>query len=175
MSDPAALKDRSQKRAALMLTLCALLVFFTEATFRARKFSSSAPSVDAQVLLQLLVWGVAGLMGVLYGGLSPRRLRGPTLVAAAFLLLMLLSVTYSPTPKLTLVSSVGYCAFFAFALALQRRQNEGAMLKSVASGLALIVLTAPILFFAHKEPAETVVAGSNEGRIHGLAEHAAGL
>lgn len=160
---------------ALLIPLCALLIFFTESTFRARKFASGPPTIDAQILVQIFFWGLAGLLGAFCGGLSPRNLRGPTMVCAIFLFLMLASVAYSPVPKLTFVSSIGYCAFFTFAVALRRNLSDGKILKGVGLGLAPIVLSAPLLFFAHKQPAESLVGGSNGGRIHGLAEHAAGL
>lgn len=159
----------------LLAFICPALIFFTESTFRARKFTSAPPSIDAQIMVQLMFWGLAGLAGVLGGALSLRKLKGPTAICVVFLLLMLLSITYSPVPKLTAVSSLGYCAFFAFALTLRRNLSDRKILSSLALGLSMIVLSAPLLFFSHTEPAETMVAGSNAGRIHGLAEHAAGL
>jgi O-antigen ligase len=172
---PVDLSGKGARLRTLLAALCPFLIFFTESTFRARKFTSAAPSIDAQIMIQLLFWGLAGLLGLLCGGLSPRNLKGPTAICAVFLFLMVASVSYSPVPKLTAVSSLGYCAFFVFAVALQRNWSERKILNALAVGLSLIVLSAPLLFFAHKEPAETVVAGSNAGRIHGLAEHAAGL
>jgi O-antigen ligase len=150
-------------------------VFFTESTFRARKFTSAAPSLDAQTAVQLMLWGLAGLLGFLCGGLASRNIKGPTAICAIFLLLMLGSVSYSPGMKLTAVSAIGYGAFFAFALALRERCSDREILTGIGAGLSLLVLSAPILYFAHKEPSESLLESSNEGRIHGLTPHAGGL
>jgi exopolysaccharide production protein ExoQ len=160
----------------VLVALCALLVFITESTFRTRKISASAPTLDAQVLAQLTVWGLAGLLGLLSGGLAPRNIKGPTAVCALFIFVMLLSAGYSPEMRLTAVSAVGYGAFFAFALALRRHCSDREILTGLGIGLSLVVLSAPILFFAHAEPAKALQENATaQQRIHGLAEHAAAL
>jgi exopolysaccharide production protein ExoQ len=160
----------------LMVALCALLVFVTEATFRTRKISAAAPSIDAQILVQLTVWGFAGLLGLLSGGLAPRNLRGPTAICALFIFVMLLSGVYSPVMRLTFVSAIGYGAFFAFALGMRRRCSDREILTGLGIGLSLIVLSAPLLYFGHAEPTRALEeTAAAQQRIHGLAEHAAGL
>lgn len=159
-----------------LVTLCALLVFITESTFRTRKISAAAPTLDPQVLAQLTVWGLAGLLGFMSGGLAPRNIKGPTAVCALFIFVMLLSAAYSPEMRLTAVSAIGYGAFFAFALAMRRHCSDREILTGLGIGLSLIVLSAPIFFFAHAEPAKPVQeAMTGQQRIHGLAEHAAAL
>jgi O-antigen ligase len=163
-------------RRVLLVSLCAFLVFFTDATFRTRKFTAAATSIDAQVALQLLFWGLAGLVGFLTGGLSPRNFKGPTAVCALFILLMLVSTAYSPGVRFTAVSSIGYMSLFVFAIAMRRQLSDREILTGVGLGLSVIVLTAPLLFFAHAEPAKALQeSASGQQRIHGLAEHAAGL
>jgi exopolysaccharide production protein ExoQ len=153
-----------------------VLVFVTEATFRTRKITAAAPAIDAQILAQLTIWGLAGLAGLLSGGLAPRNLKGPTAVCALFIFVMLLSAGYSPGMRLTAVSAIGYGAFFAFALALRRHCSDRQILTAVGIGLAAIVLSAPLLFFAHAEPAKALQENmTGQQRIHGLAEHAAAL
>lgn len=179
-SVPAGVSNKSSRLGVWLrvslVALCALLVFFTEATFRTRKFSAAAPSIDAQILAQLMIWGLAGLLGFLSGGLSLRNIKGPTLICALFIFLMLLSAGYSPGMRLTAVSAIGYGAFFVFALAMRRHCSDREILTGLGIGLSLIVLSAPILFFAHAEPAKALQENATgQQRIHGLAEHAAGL
>ncbi len=171
----AGVQSKGSRLRVLLVTLCALLVFFTESTFRTRKFSAAGPSIDAQILVQLIFWGLAGSVGFLCGGLAPRNIKGPTAICALFIFVMLVSTSYSPGMRLTAVSAIGYSAFFVFALAMRRHCSDREILTGVGLGLSVIVLSAPILFFAHAEPAKALQESATGERIHGLAEHAAGL
>lgn len=166
---------RAGSKIYFLTALTAALVFFTELTFRLRKFQVNI-QLDWQVVLQLSVWGTAGLTGLLMGALTFAHFKKSSVVACgALLFFMTISTLYSPVKLATLSSAIGYLTFFAYALALGKHCTAREALIGVVCGLSLDVLSAPLLHYAHMEGGAETVELTDAGRMHGLTVHAGEL
>jgi O-antigen ligase len=149
----------------------ALLMFLTDATFRARAWNDK--SVDAQVLLKGLVWLGCGVVGVVRLSASGRMLsRPPVVFAACLVLMMALSALWSPTPLYTVQSAVAYGWMLLFGLAAAQVLDERHLLQAVALGAGLVVL--PSLAIAPFAMGLTPPSPGSTGepdRLRGLTDH----
>lgn len=149
----------------------ALLMFLTDATFRARPWNDK--SVDAQVLIKGLVWLGCGMAGLIR--LSNRsRLFGrpPVLFACLLVALMALSALWSPTPLYTVQSAVAYGWMLLFGVAAATVLDERQLLQAVALGTGLIVLPSLALspFTLSLAPPSPGSTGEPD-RLRGLTDH----
>ncbi|CAA7625477.1 O-antigen ligase [Magnetospirillum sp. UT-4] len=155
---------------AWMLAL-ALLIFVTDASFRARPWADK--SVDWQVLLKAAVWAGCGLAGLLRLGAGDGVWkRPPAVLTLAFIGLLGASAAWSPTPLYTLQSAVAFGWLFLFGLAAAEVLDETRLLQAVALGCGLIVLPslamAPFAYgLAPSSPGST----GDPDRLRGLTDH----
>ena len=155
---------------AFVLAL-ALLIFFTEASFRARSWADK--TIDAQVMVKAVVWLVLGGVGMIRlsrsGGLLGRP---PAMWALLFIALLFVSALWSPIPLYTLQSATVYLLMFVFGVAAAEVLDERQLLFALALGTGMIVLPSLAISpfaqgFAPPSPGSTGTAD----RLRGLADH----
>jgi O-antigen ligase len=158
------------ERWAFVVTL-ALLMFLTDANFRARAWNDK--SVDAQVLIKGVLWLGCGVVGVVRLSASGWMLMRPPVVFAGLVVMMMaLSALWSPTPLYTVQSAVAYGWMLLFGLAAAQVLDERRLLQAVALGAGLIVL--PSLAIAPFAMGLTPPSPGSTGepdRLRGLTDH----
>ncbi len=165
---PFALSLARGQSTALMGYL-ALLIFFTEATFRTRYWGSD--HIDWQVALRLAVWLGAGAIGLLNLKMA-HLLRMPTVLVLALVAVMLISTTWSPTPLYSLAAAVTWGCVWLFGLALARRLSETEILTGVVLGLALLVLPSLLIWPFGTGITEVSPGSTGEAdRLRGVLDH----
>lgn len=155
---------------AFMLAL-ALLMFLTDATFRARPWADK--SVDAQVLVKGMVWLGCGMAGLIRLSSQGWILGRPPVVFAGLLVaLMALSALWSPMPLYTVQSAVAYGWMLLFGVAAATVLDERQLLKAVALGTGLIVLPSlAIAPFAMSLAPPSPGSTGELDRLRGLTDH----
>lgn len=158
------------ERWAFVLAL-ALLIFLSDASFRARHWADK--SLDWQVAMKGAAWAGCGLVGLLRLPRTGWMLSTPPgRFALAFLLILLASAAWSPTPLYTIQSAVAALWLLLFGLAAAERLDEHQLLLAMALGCGLIVL--PSLAIAPFAMGLTPPSPGSTGtadRLRGLTDH----
>jgi len=155
---------------AFVLAL-ALLLFCTEASFRARSWADK--TIDAQVLLKAGIWAICGLVGMVRLSRASGLLgRPPAMLVLLFITYLFVSALWSPIPLYTLQSAAAYLLLFLFGLAAAEVLDERRLLLALALGTGMIVLPSLAISpfaqgFSPPSPGSTGTAD----RLRGLADH----
>ncbi|MBV9044319.1 MAG: hypothetical protein JO294_04285, partial [Alphaproteobacteria bacterium] len=124
----------SVRRAAPILLL-ALAIFATDSTFRFRAYVDK--SIDTQIVVKVVLWGVA----VAYAALHfVREKRFPLSATGwwwlAFLLWNVATALEAPNPLFSLVAASSLVVFFAVEFALLDHRGEDALAWAIILGTA---------------------------------------
>ena len=122
-------RARRRDRFAAWPTVCALVLFFaSDYKLRVRENDQSiAGRADPFVLLEVGLYGLVALFLITHFDRPPRirRMSAPVFVATAWVVVMVISATYSPYPVLAVIRGIELVIALSLARAIGRHADRG--------------------------------------------------
>ena len=143
----AALTAFAMSRPHEALGVAVLLILIAGTKFRTRDVMESS-TVDAQVLMELALYGAVGLMMLAIWLFTPRaalRATAMDVMLAAYVVWAMASTAWSSEPKVTAVRSIQLLVLYVFAQTLIRVFEPKRVLQTLTAVLLPFVLIAPLV------------------------------
>ncbi len=167
---PVGLALLAGERWAYVVALAALL-FLTDASLRSRSWTDK--SWDWQVMVKALSWAGCGVVGLTRLPRTFRLLKTPPgWLTLMFLMVLMISTLWSPTPAYTFEATASLLMLFAFGLAAADVLDERGLLLAILLGCGAVTLPSlAIAPFAMGISAPSPGSTGEPGRLRGLTDH----